>query len=335
MGLTYSDFRRNYYNQVCRRLDRQFNANLYSNYSQLRPYSDYNFYKRPYFRDQPYQQQSAYPYSNYGCELNNETLCLEEVLHRTGRNWGRNWGRGIQSSHLYLSSMPSAAKQTTQAKQASSTGNLKRKVPSCISAAKIHPFIRAQNISDIRSEASVFKDIYFPPHSKVFGQPNCSFLKDFSKKLPVKWERTKMISYHKGLANQFVLDQHGKPVRDYCGLTERYFSVGDIFQGSLGSCFFLAAILGLTRNSELFSHVMPIENASQSNISKGAFNFRFWRLGKWYDLVVDDYLVCDAAHNILFTRNLSFPNEYWMCLVEKAFAKYYYYIYLALNRHRH
>ncbi len=185
----------------------------------------------------------------------------------------------------------------------------------------IHQFIREQDIKKIRSKNAIFRDVFFPAHSKVFGQPNCKFLQEFRQ--PVRWERTKMISYHSGKNTQFVLDQRGKPVVEYSNLnTDQHFSVGDIFQGSLGSCFLLAALLGLTRNLELIAHVMPIENARQSNIDKGAFNFRFWKLGDWYELVIDDYLVCDANHNVLFTRNLSFKNEYWMCLVEKAFAKY-------------
>lgn len=66
---------------------------------------------------------------------------------------------------------------------------------------------------------------------------------------------------------------------------------------------------------------MPVDNAFQANIKKGAFHFRFWILGKWYDLVIDDYLVVDKSHNVVFTKNMSCLNEYWICLLEKAFVK--------------
>ncbi len=79
MGLIYSDFRRDYYNQVCRRLDRQHNTTrnsplLYRSESQ----TNYNFYKRPYFRDQP----SSYPYGTFYSEINEETLCMETLLNK-------------------------------------------------------------------------------------------------------------------------------------------------------------------------------------------------------------------------------------------------------------
>jgi hypothetical protein len=311
MGLTYSDFRRNYYNQVCRRLERQYNANAFYG-QQLRPYNDYNLYKRNYFwrRDEPYRQQSAFPYNNYDCELNRESLLLEEMLHATA----------IQRHPALCYTQP----PTTEARVGLSRSNSKaveeKSAAGYFRAVAIRPFIREQRIRDIRSHAAagVFQDRYFPPHSNVFGPASCSFLKDFSKQLPgAKWERTATISYHKGLVSQFVLNS-----RDHCSSSERYNgSVSELFQGSLASSFFLAAVLAMTRNSELMAHVAPVENGSEANVSKGAFNFRFWRLGEWYDLVVDDYLVCDAAHNILFTRNLSSPNEYWICLLEKAFAK--------------
>ena len=90
----------------------------------------------------------------------------------------------------------------------------------------------------------------------------------------------------------------------------------------MGSCFFLAVILGLTQNVEVVAHVLPLDNAKKANITKGAFHFRFWKLGLWYDVIVDDYLPVDFQHNVLFTRNLKFPNEFWICLIEKAFAKF-------------
>lgn len=130
-----------------------------------------------------------------------------------------------------------------------------------------------------------------------------------------------ILLYCIGKTNEFVLNANEKPLTSYSDLPMHYFSVGDIYQGALGSCFFLAVILGVTRNVEIISHIMPLDNAKRSNISKGAFHFRFWKLGCWYDLVIDDYLVVDNKHNVLFTRNITCPNEFWICLMEKAFAK--------------
>ncbi len=189
---------------------------------------------------------------------------------------------------------------------------------------RIHLFNKSQAILKIRSGQGVFSDQHFPPNNKVFGPPNSKFMSEFKQKSQMKWERTKVISYHKGnKSNEFVLDPSGKTLANYTSLPgKNYFSHGDIYQGSLGSCFFLAVMLGLTRNTEVITHVLPLDNAKKSNIIKGAFHFRFWKLGLWYDVIVDDYLPVDLRHNVLFTRNLKCPNEFWICLIEKAFAKF-------------
>ena len=69
---------------------------------------------------------------------------------------------------------------------------------------------------------------------------------------------------------------------------------------------------------------MPIDNISELNRKTGAFHFRLWRLGQWYDVVIDDFLPLDQSYNLLFVRNLEFFNEYWVSLLEKAIAKYEY-----------
>lgn len=202
----------------------------------------------------------------------------------------------------------------------------------------VYPFIKNQVIKEIRSSNSEFMDKYFPPviSTQVFGPPTSEFVKNLlqtnhiyaqhteSLSSKLKFERTKVISYHKGKRQEFVLNSEGLPLKDFSHLKDDYFSCKDVFQGQIGSCFFLALVLGLTRNLEITSHVMPLDNALHKNVSKGAFHFRFWELGSWYDLVIDDYLLVDYNHNVVLTRNLVCPNEYWMGLLEKAFAKYFF-----------
>lgn len=121
-----------------------------------------------------------------------------------------------------------------------------------------------------------------------------------------------------------MLDTKGRPLNpnpsdiDYL----RLFSVEDIFQGRLGDCFMIAAILGITSNKELLSHLIPKDNAYRRNMKTGVYHFRLWRLGDWYDVVVDDYLPVDNQYNIIFTRNLTHTNEYWVSLFEKSVGKY-------------
>jgi len=54
----------------------------------------------------------------------------------------------------------------------------------------------------------------------------------------------------------------------------------------------------------------------------GVFHCRFWRLGRWYDVYVDDYLpVCDDTRLPWGARSTD-PDEMWVPLIEKAFARY-------------
>ena len=53
----------------------------------------------------------------------------------------------------------------------------------------------------------------------------------------------------------------------------------------------------------------------------GAFHFRFWALGQWYDVVVDDFLPFDSNNSLVFCKNTKDTNELWGGLLEKAYAK--------------
>jgi hypothetical protein len=82
-------------------------------------------------------------------------------------------------------------------------------------------------------------------------------------------------------------------------------------------------MMGLTKNRELLSFVIPPDNARAENMKTGCYHFRLWKLGEWYDVVVDDYLPTKlSTSSLIFAKNLTYENEFWISLFEKAIAKY-------------
>ena len=125
------------------------------------------------------------------------------------------------------------------------------------------------------------------------------------------------------LKAEFVLDLNGRPPSDRTNLKEYLdcFSVEDVCQGQNGDCFFIATIFGLIKNRDLLAHLIPIDNALEANILKGAYHFRLWKLGEWYDVVIDDMLPLKLSYDLLFSRNMNHKNEFWLALFEKVITK--------------
>ncbi|XP_068163834.1 calpain 5-like isoform X2 [Antennarius striatus] len=102
-------------------------------------------------------------------------------------------------------------------------------------------------------------------------------------------------------------------------------STRDLHQGSLGNCWMVAAISCLASEPTLWQKVIPDHtdqewNPKRPNRYAGIFHFRFWRLGRWVDVVVDDRLPVNGDGVLLFCRSAT-PREFWSALLEKAYAK--------------
>ncbi|XP_026208215.1 calpain-5-like [Anabas testudineus] len=102
-------------------------------------------------------------------------------------------------------------------------------------------------------------------------------------------------------------------------------STRDLHQGSLGNCWMVAAISCLASEPSLWKKVIPDHMAQEWNPKRpdlyaGIFHFRFWRLGRWMDVVVDDRLPVNRDGVLLFCRSAT-PREFWSALLEKAYAK--------------
>ncbi|ERE68646.1 calpain-13-like protein [Cricetulus griseus] len=92
----------------------------------------------------------------------------------------------------------------------------------------------------------------------------------------------------------------------------------DIQQGRAGDCWFLAALGSLTQNPKCLQKILMDQSYSQQYA--GIFHFRFWQCGQWVEVVVDDRLPV-IGKNFLFVHPRRGNQEFWPCLMEKAYAK--------------
>ncbi|XP_046746436.1 calpain-A-like [Diprion similis] len=90
----------------------------------------------------------------------------------------------------------------------------------------------------------------------------------------------------------------------------------DIEQHGFGNCWLIAAISRLAMDPELLFQVVPQDQDFDENYA-GIFHFRFWRYGKWIEVVIDDRLPR------LGTARSSEVTEFWSALLVKAYAKFY------------
>ena len=83
----------------------------------------------------------------------------------------------------------------------------------------------------------------------------------------------------------------------------------------------------LPMEKDLFEKVVPTNQSFRGSKYTGKFTFRFWRYGKWKEVVVDDRLPALPYANgkifLLFLGRSEDVNEFWPALLEKAYAKLY------------
>ncbi|XP_049803377.1 calpain-5-like [Schistocerca nitens] len=98
----------------------------------------------------------------------------------------------------------------------------------------------------------------------------------------------------------------------------------DVLKGQLSNRWFVSACAVLAGVGELRNKVVPDYSKQEWNPNKtdeyaGIFHFQFWRFGEWVDVVVDD-LLPTVNGTLLFTHSTK-ENEFWIPLMEKAYAK--------------
>ncbi|KAI7804255.1 calpain-14 [Triplophysa rosa] len=92
----------------------------------------------------------------------------------------------------------------------------------------------------------------------------------------------------------------------------------DFLQGDVGNCWFLASVGALTFQREIMKQIIQSDQRFSVDYA-GIFHFRFWRFGKWVDVVIDDKLPTINGE-LIFVRSKT-PDEFWPALLEKAYAK--------------
>ncbi|KAK9960081.1 hypothetical protein ABG768_010157 [Culter alburnus] len=157
------------------------------------------------------------------------------------------------------------------------------------------------------SRNELYIDELFPPNNSSIGTLDKEINLDYNK---IKWKRPSELA------------SPGKPFFTVDGIS-RF----DYKQGSkLGNCWFLAAIGALTATDEktwflkkdIINQVIPADQSFSNNYA-GIFHFRFWRFGKWIDVVID-VLLPTIDDNPIFVGSKT-ANEFWPTLLEKAYAK--------------
>ncbi|KAL2079808.1 hypothetical protein ACEWY4_025552 [Coilia grayii] len=146
---------------------------------------------------------------------------------------------------------------------------------------------------------ALFQDPFFPPTAQSL----------FYKRTPppgITWKRPR----------ELCKDPH---------LFVDGISTRDLHQGSLGNCWMVAATSCLASEPSLWKKVIPNHTEQEWNPKRpdhyaGIFHFRFWRMGRWTDVVIDDRLPVSEDGTLLFCRSAT-PREFWSALLEKAYAK--------------
>jgi len=93
---------------------------------------------------------------------------------------------------------------------------------------------------------------------------------------------------------------------------------GDIIQGQIGTCFLLGAIGALVSNNPKSIRKAFIK----FDVTVGVFGVRVCSEGMWNFVIIDDYVPIDQYERILFASSKD-KEELWVCLLEKAYCKYY------------
>ncbi|GLG94839.1 Calpain-C, partial [Gryllus bimaculatus] len=93
-------------------------------------------------------------------------------------------------------------------------------------------------------------------------------------------------------------------------------------QGCLSDGWFIAACAAVAERPHLLRQIVPEGQVLFGPGYDGSVRFRLWHLGEWVEVRVDDRLPVDA-HGVPVYARCQHKDEFWLPLLEKAFAKFH------------
>jgi len=85
--------------------------------------------------------------------------------------------------------------------------------------------------------------------------------------------------------------------------------------------WFVCSITAVAGVPGYLDRIVPKNQSFESGNYAGIFNFCFWWKGHWTSVVIDDFLPVDEQNNLLYCRNNRNKNDFFISLLEKAYAK--------------
>ena len=153
--------------------------------------------------------------------------------------------------------------------------------------------------SQCAKSRSPFEDAQFPADTKSI------FSNSTPRSVPVTWLRAPEIARRRRLSPTF---NSSLPPGQHLSLV----------RGPLGDCWVFSALAVISEYPDLLRAIVP-DGQSFTAQYCGAFAFRFWRLGLWHEVVVDDRLPMDSSGELLC---LSAGGDFLAALLEKAYSKF-------------
>eukprot|EP01060_Flectonema_neradi_P028380 TRINITY_DN3813_c2_g2_i1.p1 TRINITY_DN3813_c2_g2~~TRINITY_DN3813_c2_g2_i1.p1 ORF type:complete len:815 (+),score=216.52 TRINITY_DN3813_c2_g2_i1:49-2445(+) len=157
--------------------------------------------------------------------------------------------------------------------------------------------VTAEATAKACAEAGIkFVDVTFPPRDSSM-KPD--WLKRDMKSYP--WKRPSTFLEGTGLKPALFVGE---------------IEPNDIDQGALADCYLMGALSAVAEFERLVRSCF--ENGQDPDL--GLYRVSLCKNGWWQTVVVDDWLPCSGPKPA-FARNRDEPNEIWVSLIEKAYAK--------------